>query len=74
MRVRRRKRMSLHRGPVPHAAARNQHWSMDFLWSAQFEQALGHGGKRLAFIYPASVRVDYCNPGHHGETTRFRPD
>ena len=31
MRVRRRKRMSLHRGPVPHAAARNQHWSMDFV-------------------------------------------
>ena len=31
MRVRRRKRMSLHRGPVPQAAARNQHWSMDFV-------------------------------------------
>ena len=31
MGVRRRKRMSLHRGPVPHAAARNQHWSMDFV-------------------------------------------
>jgi len=31
MRVRRRKRRSLHRGPVPQAAARNQHWSMDFV-------------------------------------------
>lgn len=31
MRVRRRKRMSLHRGLVPQAADRNQHWSMDFV-------------------------------------------
>ena len=31
MRVRRRKRMSLHRGPVPPASGRNQHWSMDFV-------------------------------------------
>lgn len=31
MRVRRRKRLSLHRGPVPHPTAVNQHWSMDFV-------------------------------------------
>jgi putative transposase len=31
MRVRRRKRISLHRGPVPTAAARNEYWSMDFV-------------------------------------------
>ena len=31
MRVRRRKRISLHRGPVPTLAAANQHWSMDFV-------------------------------------------
>ena len=31
MRVRRRKRLSLHRGPVPTPTAANQHWSMDFV-------------------------------------------
>jgi putative transposase len=31
MRVRRRKHMSLHRGPVPTPTATNQHWSMDFV-------------------------------------------
>jgi putative transposase len=31
MRVRRRKRISLHRGPVPIPTAANQHWSMDFV-------------------------------------------
>jgi putative transposase len=31
MRVRRRKRVSLHRGPVPIPTAANQHWSMDFI-------------------------------------------
>ena len=31
MRVRRRKRLSLHRGPVPSPTAPNQHWSMDFV-------------------------------------------
>jgi hypothetical protein len=31
MRVRRRKRRSLHRSPVPQAAGRNQHSSMDFV-------------------------------------------
>ena len=31
MRVRRRKRISLHRGPVPAPVAANQHWSMDFV-------------------------------------------
>ncbi len=31
MRVRRRKHISLHRGPVPVAAARNEYWSMDFV-------------------------------------------
>jgi len=31
MRVRRRKRLSLHRGPVPTPSAVNQHWSMDFV-------------------------------------------
>ena len=31
MRVRRRKRLSLHRGPVPMPSAANQHWSMDFV-------------------------------------------
>ncbi len=31
MRVRRRKRLSLHRGPVPMPTAANQHWSMDFV-------------------------------------------
>ena len=31
MRVRRRKRMSLHRGPVPRPTAANIHWSMDFV-------------------------------------------
>ena len=31
MRVRRRKRLSLHRGPVPLPSAANQHWSMDFV-------------------------------------------
>lgn len=31
MRVRRRKRMALHRGPVPSPTAVNQHWSMDFV-------------------------------------------
>ena len=31
MRVRRRKRMSLHRGPVPRPIAANEHWSMDFV-------------------------------------------
>jgi putative transposase len=31
MRVRRRKRLSLHRGPVPTPSAANQHWSMDFV-------------------------------------------
>jgi len=31
MRVRRRKRLSLHRGPVPIPTAANQHWSMDFV-------------------------------------------
>jgi hypothetical protein len=30
MRVRRRKRLSLHRGPVPQPTAVKQHWSMDF--------------------------------------------
>ena len=31
MRVRRRKRLSLHRGPVPQPTAVNQHWSMEFV-------------------------------------------
>lgn len=31
MRLRRRKRLSLHRGPVPSPTAANQHWSMDFV-------------------------------------------
>jgi putative transposase len=31
MRVRRRKRISLHRGPVPTPVAANGHWSMDFV-------------------------------------------
>jgi putative transposase len=31
MRVRRRKHISLHRGPVPVATARNEYWSMDFV-------------------------------------------
>lgn len=31
MRVRRRKHLSLHRGPVPTASGTNQHWSMDFV-------------------------------------------
>lgn len=31
MRVRRRKRISLHRGPVPVARASNEYWSMDFV-------------------------------------------
>jgi putative transposase len=31
MRVRRRKRLSLHRGPVPQPTMANQHWSMDFV-------------------------------------------
>jgi len=31
MRVRRRKRLSLHRGPVPQPTTANQHWSMDFV-------------------------------------------
>ena len=31
MRVRRRKRLSLHRGPPPKATGLNQHWSMDFV-------------------------------------------
>ena len=31
MRVRRRKRLSLHRGPVPQPTSANQHWSMDFV-------------------------------------------
>lgn len=31
MRVRRRKRLSLHRGPVPQPIAANEHWSMDFV-------------------------------------------
>lgn len=31
MRVRRKKRMSLHRGPVPRPTAVNTHWSMDFV-------------------------------------------
>jgi putative transposase len=31
MRVRRRKRLSLHRGPAPKPTAANQHWSMDFV-------------------------------------------
>ena len=31
IRVRRRKRLSLHRGPVPSPTAANQHWSMDFV-------------------------------------------
>ena len=30
MRGRRRKRLSLHRGPVPQPTSANQHWSMDF--------------------------------------------
>jgi len=31
MRMPRRKRISLHRGPVPAPVAANQHWSMDFV-------------------------------------------
>src|SRR3982750_4215423 len=31
MRVRRKKRMSLHRGPAPMPTARGQRWSMDFV-------------------------------------------
>jgi putative transposase len=31
MRVRRRKRISLHRGPVPLPLSSNEHWSMDFV-------------------------------------------
>ena len=31
MRVRRRKRLSLHRGPAPRPVAANERWSMDFL-------------------------------------------
>ncbi len=31
MRARRKQRLSLHRGVVPPAAGRNQHWSMDFV-------------------------------------------
>lgn len=31
MRVRRRKRLSLHRGPAPAAQGRNERWSMDFV-------------------------------------------
>ena len=31
MRVKRRKRISLHRGPVPAATTRNEYWAMDFV-------------------------------------------
>ena len=37
MRVRRRKRLSLHRGPVPLPSAANQHWSMDFVHDQLFD-------------------------------------
>ena len=37
MRVRRRKHMCLHRGPVPVATAVQQHWSMDFVHDQLFD-------------------------------------
>jgi putative transposase len=44
MRVRRRKRLSLHRGPVPQPTTANQHWSMDFV----HDQLLG--GRRFRVL------------------------
>jgi putative transposase len=42
MRVRWRKRLSLHRGPVPQPMAANEHWSMDFsTTNCQMEGAFG---------------------------------
>ena len=43
MRVRRRKRLSLHRGPVPQPTAVNQHPRMDF-----YDQLLG--GRRFQVL------------------------
>ena len=40
MRVRRRKRISLHRGPVATATAGGQYWAMDFV-----HDQLSNGGK-----------------------------
>jgi transposase InsO family protein len=73
-RRRRRRGVSALRQPLTLPTTPNQVWSMDFLWSARIEQAFEHGRKRLAFIYPALSRVNRCDPGHHGETARFRPD
>jgi len=37
MRVRRRKHMCLHRGPVPQARRTHERWSMDFIHDQLFE-------------------------------------
>ena len=60
MRVRRRKHMSLHRGPVPQARRTHERWSMDFVHDQLF------GGK-LFGCSPSSislvVRLRYLSRG-----------
>ncbi len=52
MRVRRRKHMSLHRGPVPQARRTHERWSMDFVP----DQLLGGGTFRVLTIVNQFIR------------------
>lgn len=52
MRVRRRKRLSLHRGPVAMPTAANQHWSMDFV----HDQLLDGRSFRILTVIDYSLR------------------
>jgi putative transposase len=59
MRVRRRKHMCLHRGPVPQASRTHERWSMDFVHDALFDgrEALERVVAKVGT--PVSVNLDH---------------
>ena len=67
MRVRRRKHMCLHRGPVPTASRTHERWSMDFVHDALFD---GRGFRVLTVVDQYSRQSPVLEPafGHSGRT------
>jgi putative transposase len=66
MRIRRRKHMCLHRGPVPRPAAPNERWSMDFVHDQLFD---GRPFRMLTVIDQLSresplIEIDFSMSGH----------
>jgi hypothetical protein len=56
MRVRRRKHIALHRGPVPTPTGPTERWSMDFVHDAALED----------WAYQRGVQLDFIRPGKPG--------